>query len=84
MATGLTTLLQGLGQKVLSGPQAAIIFTLEPVFAAIFAFILLGERLGVRGWVGSVLVLAAMLLAELGKEPEIRRERETELAAPRP
>jgi len=83
-ATGLTTLLQGLAQKVLSGSQAAVVFTLEPVFAALFAYLILDERLGAGGWVGSGLILASMLLAQAGTEPEIRRETETELAAPRP
>jgi drug/metabolite transporter (DMT)-like permease len=44
---------------------AALIFVLEPVFAALLAFWLLGERLGAMGWAGAALVVVAMLVAEL-------------------
>jgi drug/metabolite transporter (DMT)-like permease len=66
VATAVTTLLQVLGQRVLSSPQTAIVFTLEPVWAALFAWILLGEVLGLQGWIGGLLVLAGMVLAQRG------------------
>jgi len=81
-ATGLTTLLQGLGQKIVSAPVAAVTFTLEPVFAACFAFLLLGEQPGARGWVGSALILGAMLLAALRGDAEARNDRVAETARP--
>ncbi|WP_423230148.1 EamA family transporter [Anaerobranca gottschalkii] len=34
--------LQTIGQKKVSGQRAAIIFTLEPVFGVVFAYLLLG------------------------------------------
>ena len=59
-----TTMLQGWGQRVVSAQEAAIVFTLEPVFATIFAWAWIGERLS--GWaaVGAMLVLAANLVAQ--------------------
>jgi drug/metabolite transporter (DMT)-like permease len=38
---------------------------MEPVFAGLFGFLLLGERLTGRGWIGCACILAGMLLAEL-------------------
>ena len=70
LATALVSVLQVRAQRVVSAHVAALIFVLEPVFAALFAYLLLGERLGVWGWVGAGLVGVAMLLSELrlGKE----------------
>ncbi len=62
--TALTTWLQTLGQKSVSAPQAAIIFTLEPVWASICAFIYLHERFGPRGWIGAIAILAATLMSQ--------------------
>jgi drug/metabolite transporter (DMT)-like permease len=45
--------------------QTAIIFSMEPVFAALFAWFWLGEKLGLWGWVGAGLILSGMMLAEL-------------------
>ena len=50
---------QAIAQRWVAAHEAALIYTLEPIFAAIFSFWLLGEQLGVRGVVGAILVLAA-------------------------
>jgi drug/metabolite transporter (DMT)-like permease len=64
-ATALVAVLQTYAQRVVPATLAALIFLLEPVFATIFAFFLLGERLGVLGWAGGALVVVAMLVSEL-------------------
>ncbi len=64
-ATALVSVLQVWAQRVVSAHMAALVFVLEPVFAAAFAYIMLGEALGVWGWVGAGLVGLAMLLSEL-------------------
>jgi drug/metabolite transporter (DMT)-like permease len=53
-------------QRFTTAVHTALIFTLEPVFAAIFGAWLQGDRLGSMGWVGATLILSGMLLAELG------------------
>ncbi|MCS6867954.1 MAG: DMT family transporter [Thermus sp.] len=63
MATALTTWLQTWGQRYVPAPQAAILYTLEPVWATLFAFLLLGERLGLSGLLGASLVLLATFQA---------------------
>lgn len=64
-ATVIAYLLQAFGQKYTSATRAALIFALEPVFACIASYFWLGERLSSRGWLGAVLVLLAVLVAEL-------------------
>lgn len=46
--------------------RAALIFALEPVFAAGFAWLLLRETLGLRVALGGTVILGAVLYAELG------------------
>ncbi len=53
-------------QARLSATRAALVMTLEPVFAAVFAVLLGGEQLTARMLVGGVLVVAAMYVVELG------------------
>ncbi len=67
VATALATWLISLGQSRVSAAEAAVIYALEPVWAAIFAYLLLGEALGPRGLLGGGLVLAATLYSQLGK-----------------
>ena len=45
--------------------RAALIYTLEPLFAAIFSIWLAGDRLSPLGWMGGVFILAGMLFAEI-------------------
>ncbi len=47
-------------QKILDPNQTAIIFSLEPVFAAIFSILLAGEYLSILGWCGGVLIVFAV------------------------
>ncbi len=65
VATALVGILQTYAQRVVPAHLAALIFVLEPVFAALFAYILIGERLGGWGLAGAGLMLAAMVIAEL-------------------
>ena len=71
-ATALVLWLQALAQRVVPAYATALIFALEPVFAAIFAYVLLGERLSPQGWLGGALVVLAMIIGEFRlpkKEP---------------
>lgn len=72
LATAFAFVIQTWAQSLLSPTQTAVIMTMEPVFAGIFAVALGGEHLGVRTLVGAILVLAAMYVVELGP----RRARE--------
>jgi drug/metabolite transporter (DMT)-like permease len=65
-ASAAAFLIQTRAQREVSPTRTAIIFTMEPVFAGLFGFLLAGERLSARGWLGAGLILAGMLVAELG------------------
>lgn len=56
--------LQSMGQQITSPNKAAIIITSESIFAAIFSAILYGERMSMRGYLGCIIIFAAMALAE--------------------
>ena len=71
VATALVAVVQTYAQRVVPAHLAALIFVLEPVFAAGFAAVLIGERLGPLGWAGAGLILGAMFLAE-GRLPARR------------
>lgn len=63
--TVYTFLMQTAMQRFTTATRTALIFSMEPVFAALFAFIIVGESLGLIGWIGGILILFAMLVAEL-------------------
>ncbi len=64
-ATVLTTFIQTKFQKDTTPTRAAIVFTIEPVWASIYAYLILGETLGSLGIVGGGLIVAGVLLSEL-------------------
>ncbi len=66
LATTLAFLVQSAAQRFTTATHTALLFSLEPVFAALASYLLIGERLGGRALMGSLLILAGMLCAELG------------------
>ncbi|MCS7006919.1 MAG: DMT family transporter [Thermoleophilia bacterium] len=53
--------------------RAALVFTLEAPFAALAGVLLAGEVLGVGGWVGCAVMMAAILVAEPAAADALRR-----------
>ncbi len=71
LASVLTTFLQTKFQHYVSPTRVGIIFSLEPVFSSIIAFLLLGETSGPIRIAGCTIVFGGLLLAELiGKDLE--------------
>lgn len=64
-SVGIAYTLQVVGQKHSPPAQAAIILSMETVFATIGGFLLLDEWLGFQELVGCALMLAGMLLTQL-------------------
>jgi drug/metabolite transporter (DMT)-like permease len=56
--------LQARGQRQLSAAKSAVIYALEPVFAALFGWYWLGESMGARALIGATLVILAVVIAE--------------------
>jgi drug/metabolite transporter (DMT)-like permease len=68
-ATAVAFSIQLWAQQFTTSSHAAILFTLEPVFASMTSYILLRERLGTRALLGAAFVLAGILIAELQGPP---------------
>ncbi len=65
LATAVAFSIQLWAQQSTTPSHAAILFTLEPVFAVITSYVVIGERLSARSILGAVFVLGGILLAEL-------------------
>ena len=63
--SGICFVIQSVEQQFTTASHASLIFTLEPVFSAVFAYFLLSERLTVRGYFGAALMLVSLLIMEL-------------------
>jgi drug/metabolite transporter (DMT)-like permease len=53
-------------QRIVPAQQVALIFASEPAYAAWLSWYLLGETLDTQGWVGSVLILLAVVVGSIG------------------
>jgi drug/metabolite transporter (DMT)-like permease len=65
LATAAAFSIQSWAQSVLPSTHIALLLTMEPVFAWITSFLVMGERLGLRPASGALLILAGIALTEL-------------------
>jgi drug/metabolite transporter (DMT)-like permease len=70
LSSALTFGLLAVALRHVPPARAAILLSLETVFAAIAGAIMLGERLPAIGWAGAALMMAAILVVQLGKRGE--------------
>lgn len=73
LSSGLAFVLQIVGQRYTTAPQAAIFLSSEALFGALFGAVLLAETLPVTGYIGCAMMFFAMLAVEL--VPEYARRR---------
>jgi len=74
LATLVTTLVQTRYQKDTTPTRAAVIFSVEPVLAAIYAYFLLNERIGEAGVLGGGLIVVGILISEISDSvPGLRK-----------
>ena len=73
--SGICFIIQSVEQQFTTASHASLIFTLEPVFSAIFAYFLLSERLTPRGYFGAALMLISLFIMELDL-PALRKKDE--------
>lgn len=64
LGTSLAYWGQNYFQKFTTAAQIAVIFSMEPVFAALIAWIILGESLTLTATLGGILIFASMLIAD--------------------
>ncbi|MGO9340367.1 MAG: DMT family transporter [Terracidiphilus sp.] len=71
LATAAAFSIQSWAQSVLPPTHTALLLTLEPVFAWITSFLIMGEQLGLRAASGALLILAGIALTELAPQPHV-------------
>jgi drug/metabolite transporter (DMT)-like permease len=64
LSVGIAYTLQVVAQRSAPPAHAAILLSLESVFAAIGGSLLLGERLGARGALGCALMFGGMIVSQ--------------------
>lgn len=74
ISSGLAFVLQVIGQRYTTAPQAAIFLSSEALFGAFFGAIILGELLPPAGYVGCAIIFAAMLIVEI--VPQLTRRKQ--------
>ena len=72
LCSAIGFVVQTVAQKYTTATHAGLIFSLEPVFAALFGYLFLGEVLSVKGYIGAALVLFGILYAEMPRK-HVRR-----------
>ncbi|KQY83333.1 multidrug transporter [Paenibacillus sp. Root52] len=65
LCSGIGYILQTLAQRHASPTRTSLIFSLEPLFAAAFAFSFQGETLTLQGYTGAALMLVGVLITEI-------------------
>ena len=71
LATAAAFSIQSWAQSVLPPTHMALLLTMEPVFAWITSFLIMGERLALRPACGALLILAGIALTELVPQPHV-------------
>lgn len=64
VTTALTNWMQAVGQRSVPAERAAVIYAMDPVYAAGFAYLLLGETLGPAGVLGAGIITGAALWSQ--------------------
>ncbi|WP_334174630.1 DMT family transporter [Pseudoxanthobacter sp.] len=78
LSGGVAYLLQAIGQQRTPPADAAVILMSEALFAALFAAVLIGERLSPAGWTGCALLFLGLVIVQLGPLIMPRRVRPPE------
>lgn len=73
-STAMGYTFQTIGQKHCRPAYAALILSLESVFGVISGALLLGETMALRGYIGCVMMMAAVVLAQAGTLLRPRKE----------
>lgn len=74
MSVGIAYTLQIIGQKYAEPAHAAVIMSMETVFGALSGYLFLNEALGLREFMGCIVMMAGMLLTQLGAIVSFRKK----------
>ncbi len=72
LSCGVAYTLQILGQKHTNPTLATMLMSLESVFAALSGWLILGEKLSIKEFIGCVLIFAAVILAQLAGTDKLK------------
>ena len=61
----LATIIQTKYQKIVTPTKAGIIFSLEPIFAALFAYLIIQESVSNFGIIGCIFIFTGVIVSEL-------------------
>ena len=64
LATTVAIMIMVWAQKIVTASQTAIFFSLEPLFAALFSWYLIGENLSFYGIIGGLIIVGAIIISE--------------------
>ncbi len=65
-------IIQMLAQKIAAPLKVSVIFSLEPVFAAVFAWTLGGEEFMLRGAIGGLVIFLALVISGISARRSVR------------
>jgi drug/metabolite transporter (DMT)-like permease len=71
LATATAFSIQSWAQSILPSTHTALLMTMEPVFAWLTSFLVMGERLGLRPACGALIILAGIAITELVPQPHV-------------
>jgi drug/metabolite transporter (DMT)-like permease len=54
-------------QQIVSGTRAALIYSLEPMWAALTGYLLAGDKLSLLALIGCAFILGGMTVGRMGK-----------------
>jgi drug/metabolite transporter (DMT)-like permease len=66
LSVGIAFTLQVVGQRDALATHAALIMAMESVFGAIGGALILGESMGLRGYIGAALMITGVIVSQLG------------------
>jgi len=67
-ATLVTTALQTKYQNLVTPTKAGIVYSFEPIFAAVIAYIAIGEKITTFGFIGATLIFIGLIISEVFDE----------------
>lgn len=68
MSSGVAFTLQVIGQKYTEPTIASMLLCLESVFSVLFAFLILGQRMELREYIGCAVMFSAIIIAQIPKK----------------
>ncbi|MCT4605648.1 MAG: DMT family transporter [Marinisporobacter sp.] len=74
VCTSLAYLMANIAQKYVPATSMALIYTLEPIFAALFGWLFLSERIGIQAVIGAILIVISVAMPNM--DVFIKRKRD--------